>query len=285
MGSRGPARSRRQEALNGLDAAVTGGALADLAVALNGFGGLVEHRRETQDPLTLGTELEEALLDLGAEIDARSDLVRDRVRVEVELLEVCLGGADDALVGGEALLDLVLGRRLVLVVDVLNLGGHVRVPLGELGDADPLAALDDDVQPPVVELLQHLDHTCAAADLAHAVVVRKHEPELASLLEAFADQLAVPGLEDVQRRLLAREQHEVEGEEADLHGMKRLGEWPTLLWSDPPFRASSPTSRASPSRKCSASSASSAWSSSPPTRASTARFPRRSRRSSGVRRG
>jgi hypothetical protein len=65
MGSRGPARSRRQEALNGLDAAVTGGALADLAVALNGFGGLVEHRRETQDPLTLGTELEEALLDLG----------------------------------------------------------------------------------------------------------------------------------------------------------------------------------------------------------------------------
>src|SRR6185503_15430450 len=141
-----------------------------------------------------------------------------------------------------------------LVVDVLDLGRHERAAVGELGDPDSLAPLDHDVQPPVVELLEHLDHSGPAADLAHAVVVGKHETELAALLEAFADELAVARLEDMQRRLLAREQDEVEREEPDFHGMERLGEWPTRLCFDPLSKASSRTSPASPWRRCSASS-------------------------------
>src|SRR4029079_7476995 len=282
---RRPPRARREEALDGLHPAVTGSSFADLAVALHGLRGLVEHRRQAKYALALGAELEQALLDLRAEVHAGGDLVGDRVRIEVELLEVGLGRAHDALVRGEALLALVFRRGLVLVVDVLDLGGHEGAALGELCDPDALAALDDDVQAPVLELLQHLDHAGTASDLAHAVVVREHEPELAALFQALADQLAVAGLEAVQRRLLSGQQHEVEREETDLHGMKRLGEWPTLLSFDPPSRASSPTNRASRWRQVSASSGSTAWSSLPPTRASTARSPRRSRRSSAARLG
>ena len=95
----------------------------------------------------------------------------------------------DAVVGGEALLDLVLGRGLAVVVDVHDLGRRERASFRQLEEAKPLAALDDDVQPPVVEALEHLDHAGARADLAHAVVVREHEPELLALRQALADQL------------------------------------------------------------------------------------------------
>ncbi len=44
----------------------------------------------------------------------------------------------------------------------------------------------------------------------------EHEPELAAFPEAFADQLLVARLEDVQRDPLGRQQHELEREQADL---------------------------------------------------------------------
>ena len=57
------------------------------------------------------------------------------------------------------------------------------------------------------------------ADLAHPLVVLEHEAEVVAEVQALADQLAVARLEDVQGSLLARNEHEVEREEADLvHG-------------------------------------------------------------------
>src|SRR5512134_3558109 len=124
MSSRGPlpkpgrrARSHRSRRtvfppLDWLDAAVAAGAVADLRLALDRLGGLREHRREPDHALALGAELQEALLDLGAEVDTGGNLVGDRVRVEVEVVDLGLGRGHDTRVGGQALLDLVLVGRV-----------------------------------------------------------------------------------------------------------------------------------------------------------------------------
>jgi hypothetical protein len=218
VGGGGPPRPRDQEAgLERLDSSVPRRPFADVAVAAHGVGGLIQHRRESEDTLPLGAELEEPLLDLGPEVDARGDLERDRVGVEVQVLEIRLGGLHNSVVGGQTLLDLLLRRIFArFVVDVDHLGGLVRTSFGQLHESEALAPLDDDVHATVVEALEHLDDPGASAHLADALVVGEHEAELLVLGEAFADELLVARLEDVQRRLLAREQHEVQREEAQL---------------------------------------------------------------------
>ncbi len=92
-------------------------------------------------------------------------------------------------------------------------------PVRQLDEPEPRSALDDDVEPAVVHPLDDLDHGRGRADLADTVVVGVDETELAVEFEAFADQLAVARLEDVERDLLGREQHDAEREQADLvHG-------------------------------------------------------------------
>ena len=167
-------------------------------------------------PLALRLELEQPLLHLGAEVDPGGDLEGDRFGVQVELLELRLGALHDAVVRGQALRDLLLGRLLAVVVQLADLGRRECAALGQLHESEALPALDDDVQAPVRESLHNLDHPCPRAHLAHPVVVREHEPELLVSVQAFADQLPVARLEDVQGRLLAREEHEVQREETDL---------------------------------------------------------------------
>ncbi len=156
------------------------------------------------------------MLDLGAEVDARGDLEGDRLCVEVEVLELRVRRLHDTVVSGQALLDLLVGGLLAVVVDVHHLGCLVRAPLGQLDEAESFAPLDDDVQPAVVEALEHLDNACARADLTETVVIREDEPELLVVGEALADQLLVARLEDVQGRLLPREEDEVQREQAEL---------------------------------------------------------------------
>src|SRR5687767_3517116 len=211
-----------------LDATVAARAVPDLPLALDRVGGLVQHRCELHDPFALGADLEEALLDLRAEVDAGGDLVGDRVGVEVEVVELGLGGLHDAGVGDEALLDLVLRGRVGLVRKLLDLGRLERAALGELDELDALARLDDDVQPPVRELVDHLDHGAACPHVAHALLVLEDEAEVAARVEALADQLPVARLEDVQGRLLAGGEHEAQGGEADLHPelQVKVSGWP-----------------------------------------------------------
>jgi hypothetical protein len=59
-----------------------------------------------------------------------------------------------------------------------------------------------DVQPPVVELLEHLDHS-GRQPISACHRRRPRTRPNSPLLEAFAYELAVAWLEDVQRRLLA----------------------------------------------------------------------------------
>ena len=111
------------------------------------------------------------------------------------------------------------GRVLVLVVDRLDLAGQELAPGRQLAQAEAVVALDDDVHPPVVEHLQHLDDRRAGPDLAPALLVFEHEPELVAASQALSDQLLVARLEDVERHALRRQENELEREESDLgHG-------------------------------------------------------------------
>jgi len=78
------------------------------------------------------------------------------------------------------------------------------------------AAFDDDVDPAVVEALEHLGNPREGSDLAHALLVGVDQPELAVVLESFADQLAIPRLEDVERHALCGKQDDAEWKESDL---------------------------------------------------------------------
>ena len=63
---------------------------------------------------------------------------------------------------------------------------------------------------------QHLDDVRARADVPEPVVVRVDEAELGLLIEALVDELLVAILEDVERKLLGREQDDAEREESEL---------------------------------------------------------------------
>jgi hypothetical protein len=212
-------RGRIYPALEGFDAAVRGGALADLSVAGDRLGRLGEHRSKAEHALALGAKLEEPLLHVRPEIDPGGDLVRDRVALWIEVLEVRARGVHDAPVGIEALLHFLGARLIRFVLELVDLRSDERAPFGQLDEAEGVAPLDDDVEPTVGEALEHLDDACAGSDLPHAVLVGEDEAEFDVLVEALADELLVAGLEDVQGRLLAWEEDGVEGEQPELvHG-------------------------------------------------------------------
>ena len=87
-------------------------------------------------------------------------------------------------------------------------------------DAEPVATLDRDVQPAVVEPIDHVDHGGARPDAAHPVVVLEDEAELPIVVEAVADQILVARLEDVQRHPFGRDEHDPERKHTELlrHG-------------------------------------------------------------------
>jgi hypothetical protein len=184
-------------------ATVAGGPLADLAVAPDRLGGLIQHRREAKDPLALRLEFEQPLFHLGAEVDARRDLKSNRFRIEVDVLQLGLGGLDDAVVGDKTLLELRFGGVIPDVVDVHDLRCLEGPAFGELDEPEALAAFDDHVELSVLETLEHLDDPGAGSDLTEPLVVREDEAELPVLLETFANQLPIAGLEHVQGRLLS----------------------------------------------------------------------------------
>jgi len=87
---------------------------------------------------------------------------------------------------------------------------------------EALAALDDDVHPPVVEDLEHAGDARAGADLVDAALGLEHDAELAVLSDALVDELPVARLEDVQRNSLSRKEDETEREESELRHANSL---------------------------------------------------------------
>ena len=89
-------------------------------------------------------------------------------------------------------LGLVLGRLLVLVVlERLDLRGPERPPLGQLDDPEALAALDQDVHPPVVEGVHELDHAVRVPTCRSPSSSSRIRPNSRPVGEALADQLPV----------------------------------------------------------------------------------------------
>src|SRR4029079_6577907 len=89
--------------------------------------------------------------------------------------------------------------------------------VGQLEEPEPVAPLDDDVQPAVLEALDDLGDARQRSRPAQAVVVRVDEAERLPVLEALGDELAVARLEDVERDLLRGQQDDPERKQPDLH--------------------------------------------------------------------
>ena len=112
----------------------------------------------------------------------------------------------------------------VVVVDRRYAAGVERPALGELVEVEALTALDEDVEPAVLEPRQHLDDSRTRSHVADPLVVGVDEPELRLGLEALADQLLVALLEDVKRQLLGRQEDDAEREQSELvHGESLCG--------------------------------------------------------------
>ncbi len=140
----------------------------------------------------------------------------------IGLLDLRPGQLDEPVEERQGPLDVPLAGAVRVVQQRLDLGRVEAAAGGQLDEPEPIPAFHDDVQPTVVEALQHFGHRRKRSHLAQAVVVGVHEPELALLLQALADQLLVPVLEDVERDLLGRKQDDSEREEPDFGHARRL---------------------------------------------------------------
>ena len=75
-------------------------------------------------------------------------------------------------------------------------------------EPDRLAAAHDDVEAAVREPLEHREVACQASGLAHAGLVLEHDAERLGARQAARHELAIAGLEDVQRQQLSRQEDE-----------------------------------------------------------------------------
>ena len=179
---------------------------------------MVEERLELREALLFRAELDERLLHVVPEVDSARDLEGEPAGPRLQVVDLDARRVDHALESLHSPRDLIVLRIAAgLVRQRVDEGRREGASLGELVDPETLAPLDHDVESAVVVALKHLDDRSPGPDRPHAGVVGEHEPKLAVTLEAFADQLAVARLEDVERTLLARDEHEVERKEADFH--------------------------------------------------------------------
>ncbi len=109
-----------------------------------------------------------------------------------------------------------------------------RASARQLEQAEALAALDDDVHAPVLELFENARDTRARPDLVNGAVARReHEPELDVTVEALLHQLVVARLEDVQWDPLGRDEDEREREETELGHAGRVRARTVLAQPEP----------------------------------------------------
>src|SRR5262249_23505337 len=126
-------------------------------------------------PLRLGAKLEQLLLPLGPEVDACGELEREHARLRIRLVEVGLDARSELAETLERpLADIAFGHE-VFVSERLDFGGQERAARRGREYPKPLASLDRDVEPPVVETIEDVDDRRARADLPHAVVALEHE--------------------------------------------------------------------------------------------------------------
>jgi len=141
---------------------------------------------------------EHLLLRVDPEVDAGGKLEVELRHVRLREVHVALRGLGELGEHLERALEVRVCGRVVIVDHRFDEPGRECAARRELEQAEALAPFDDDVHPPIVEHFEHLEHRCARADLVHGTVAgREDEAKVRVVLDAFLDQLAVAGLEDM----------------------------------------------------------------------------------------
>ena len=125
----------------------------------------------------LASLLEQLELQLGGQLEARGERERRLVDPLARDLDLCPGELDQTGEEREGAGDVLRVGSLVPVRHRLDRPGVEAPAVGQLDETEALAAFDDDVQSPVVEPLDDLDHLRERPRSAKAVVVGVHEAE------------------------------------------------------------------------------------------------------------
>src|SRR3954447_10531962 len=198
------------------DLAVRLGAVRDLPLPLDRLRRDREQLAEARQPNPLRALVQELLLDVGRELEPAGDCERELRGLCRGRVDLRRGEVDEAREQRQRPVDVRGVGGVVLVVDDLDAAGRERAAFGQLQQPEAGAALDDDVEPAVVEALDHLGDRRERPDLAQAVLVGVDDAERDVVLNALADELAVARLEDMEWHLLRGQEHEAEREQAYL---------------------------------------------------------------------
>src|ERR1700730_2982658 len=112
---------------------------------------------------------------------------------------------------------------IVEVIDVTFEEGFFSEGLDveQLDDSEGRTAYGEDVQPPIPVAFDYLNDFRRAADAHNTLGQREEETEFGLFFQASADHLPVPWLEDVQGKIGARQEHNVQREKRDAVGPRR----------------------------------------------------------------
>ena len=199
--------------------AVRRGELGDLTLAGDDLGCLLEDLTHPIEPDPLGSFLEQLLLEWRGKVEACRELERELRRPGIRDVDIAPRQLDETSEEHERPLRHSRCRRIREIVVRLDQRRPEAPTLGGLDNPEAIATLDDDIEPPVREAVQHLGDGGARPYALRLALVAEKEAELLRLLEAFADQLAVSRLEDVERDPLRRQEDNPQREHADLvHG-------------------------------------------------------------------
>src|SRR5665213_309694 len=190
--------------------------LAELAYGEQRLADGVQQPDHELEPILLFVELEQLLLHVGRKLHLGGELEGKLRRRLVDLVRLGAGHRCERAEGADRTRGCVRIGPAVAVGRRCDDRGEERTASREPLDTEACATFDDDVQPAVGELLEHVDHPGARADVAHPVTVRVDHSELLLFVETLGDQLPVPRLEDVQGHVLARQQHDPQREQAKL---------------------------------------------------------------------
>src|SRR6185436_1829568 len=196
---------------------VARGDLRRLPLALDGRRNRLEDLAEPLQAHALARLLEQLQLQLGGELESRGERERRLDDVLRRHLDLRAGELDELREEPDASCHVGGIRHVVVVGQRFDRAGVEAPSVGQLEEPEPLAPLDDDVQPAILEALDDLDDARQRSRPAQAVVVRVDETERLPALEALGDELAVARLEDVERDLLRGQQDDPEREQPDLH--------------------------------------------------------------------
>ena len=209
------------------DLAVPRGAVADLALERDRLHRALEQLDHMPQARAFRSLLEQLLLELRAEVDARGERVGQAGRQCRLVGRLGTGLLGESPIEMEAALDRARLGRVGLVGDELDLSRPERAAFGSAARRGSALA------PRRRRSAARRGSGGRSRRRRRGVPISRvpslsawSKAELALVLDALADQLAVARLEDVQRELFGRKQDDAEREEPELrHAPSLRGRW------------------------------------------------------------